>query len=91
MDEEKGIVILIEPRSHSDIACSTLCLPDKFARLCRIYNDLSKTNPRKKEKPDGTGDYYEIDLTLVLFFEGIELKAQVAWFEDVSEAACLSY
>ena len=58
--------------------------------LCTIEADLSQavvTHPQAK----GKGNFYRVDIDIILLFGRTELKAQVAWKENVSDLAYLLF
>ncbi|KAF6748629.1 hypothetical protein DFP72DRAFT_1014981 [Ephemerocybe angulata] len=57
--------------------------PDKFAEVCKVEADISTVTA--SEKKSATGEtYYQIEVAIVLLFGLTELKAQIAWKENVS-------
>ena len=57
---------------------------DNYTKLCTIEADLSQavvTEPKAK----GKGSVYKIYFDIILLFGKTELKAQVAWKENVSD------
>ena len=57
---------------------------DRYTKLCTIEIDLSHLPLSPRTKPAAAGVYYRLDYEIVLQFGLTELKAQVAWKEDVS-------
>ncbi|KAJ2917954.1 hypothetical protein MD484_g2428, partial [Candolleomyces efflorescens] len=56
---------------------------EMYSKLCQIFMDLSSLPYKTLPKVDSqAGVYYEIDYDYLLFYEGIELKAQMAWIEN---------
>lgn len=58
---------------------------DMFTTLCKVVADISQLNKDLKTK-QSQGDlppHYEISYDIVLSFGLTELKAQIAWKEDV--------
>ena len=57
---------------------------DNYTKLCTIDADLSRVPLLPKSKASGSGSFYRLDYDIVLLFGMTELKAQVAWKENVS-------
>jgi len=57
-----------------------------YSKLCQLHMDLSHLPFKTLPKYDGPGVYYEIQYEYLLFYHGVELKAQMAWRENVSQA-----
>jgi len=55
-----------------------------FTLPCHVEADLSSGAIRCWQKSDGSGVYYSANFDVVLLFGLTELKAQIAWDEDVS-------
>ena len=82
---------------YLSFVCSTLIdvllnffLLDNYTMLCTIEADLSQavvTHPQAKRK----GNFYRVDIDIILLFGRTELKAQVAWKENVSDLAYLLF
>jgi len=75
-------VIPTVPHDPSN-SCSTSCYTENFAKLCTIDIDLSNLPLRPLSKPLG-GRYYRLDYDIVLLFGLTELKALIAWKQNVS-------
>ncbi|KAJ2928088.1 hypothetical protein H1R20_g9021, partial [Candolleomyces eurysporus] len=57
--------------------------PEMYSKLCQIIMDLSYLPYKTLPKLDDQGGvYYEIDYDYILFYQGVELKAQMAWIEN---------
>ncbi|RXW25677.1 hypothetical protein EST38_g183 [Candolleomyces aberdarensis] len=57
--------------------------PEMYSKLCQIFMDLSYLPYKTLPKLDDQGGvYYEIDYDYLLFYQGVELKAQMAWLEN---------
>lgn len=54
-----------------------------FQTACRITADLPTTDILPSVKPGGTV-YYGIPFDIIVLFGQTELKAQIAWKENVS-------
>ena len=59
-------------------------MADNYKKLCTIRADLSRIPMIPQRKVTGGGIFYRVDYDLVLLFGMTELKAQVAWRENVS-------
>lgn len=57
---------------------------DNYTKLCTIEADLSRVPLAPRSKATGRGNFYRIDYDIILLFGMTELKAQVAWKENVS-------
>jgi len=57
--------------------------------LCAIEVDLSHLPLPPLSKPSGKGIYYRVDYEVILLFGLTELKAMVAWKENVSPVLVL--
>ncbi|TFK20843.1 hypothetical protein FA15DRAFT_624853 [Coprinopsis marcescibilis] len=57
---------------------------DNFTALCTIEVDLGKLTLQPRTDAQG-GVYFRLDYAIVLLFGSTELKAQIAWFENVSD------
>jgi len=63
---------------------STLAM---FTILCEVEADLSSCGAIiRRQKSDGSGVYYTASFDVVLLIGLTELKAQIAWDEDVSRS-----
>jgi hypothetical protein len=51
--------------------------------LCTIEADLSQAPVLTQPKATGTGSFYSVKYDIILLFGMTELKAQVAWKENV--------
>jgi hypothetical protein len=82
----------IEPGERSCITiqpilplAETISISDMYTKICSIEMDLSHlplvAQPRLNGEP---GMFYEIEYETVLMFGLTELKAQIAWKENVS-------
>ena len=68
----------------------SLYFADNYTKLCTIKADLSRaifTQP----KDGGKGSFLRVDYDIILLFGMTELKAQVAWKENVSGPHMLFY
>jgi hypothetical protein len=74
-------VILNVPRDPSN-SCSTSFFTENFAKICTIDIDLSNLPLSPLSKPFG-GRYYRLDYDIVLLFGLTELKALIAWKQNV--------
>ncbi len=65
---------------------------DKYSILCRITADTSVAAKSLKAQrcSDGTS-YYRLNLSVIMLFGMTELKAQLAWVEDVSCAVLMNH
>ena len=59
-----------------------------YTKLCTIEADLSGVPLLPQPKVAGQGSFYSVDCDIILLFGLTELKAQLAWQENVSR---LSY
>ena len=57
---------------------------DNYMKLCTIEADLSGVPLVPQPKVTGKGSFYEVNYDIILLFGMTELKAQVAWKENVS-------
>jgi len=57
---------------------------NNYTKLCTIEADLSRVPLVPRPKVTGQGSFYSIDCEIILLFGMTELKAQVAWKENVS-------
>jgi hypothetical protein len=57
---------------------------DNYTKLCTIEADLSRVPLVPRPKAVGKGTFYRVDYDIVLLFGMTELKALVAWKENVS-------
>lgn len=56
-----------------------------FTKLCIVEMDLSHIPLYPRSKTNGApGTFYYLGYDLVLFFSSVEMRAQIAWEEDVS-------
>ena len=53
-------------------------------KLCTIEADLSRVPLLPRPKARGEGSFYRVDYDIILLFGITELKAQIAWNENVS-------
>ena len=58
--------------------------------LCTIEADHSRVPSLPRRKVTGKGSYYKVKFDIVLLFGMTELKAQMAWKENVSGFICYS-
>lgn len=80
LDSEPGISSSQTHECHSSHSNSGM-----YSKLCEIVMDMSRVPYKTMRKEDGQrGKYYEIDYDYVLYYHGVELKAQMAWCENVS-------
>ena len=63
---------------------SLIFYADNYTKLCTIEADLSRVPLHPKPKATGKGTFYRVDYDIVLLFGMTELKALVAWKENVS-------
>ena len=70
------------PRDPSN-SCSTSFYTENFAKICTIDIDLSRLPLNPLSKPFGGGRYYRLDYDIVLLFGLTELKALIAWKQNV--------
>ena len=61
-----------------------------YTKLCTIEADLSGVPLLPQPKAVGQGTYYSVDYDFVLLLGMTELKAQIAWRENVSVSFILS-
>ena len=59
-------------------------MADNFSELCTIEADLSRVPMLPRSKVTGGGIFYRVEYDIVLLFGMTELKAQLAWKENVS-------
>jgi len=71
--------ILCEPSNN----CWTCFYTENFAELCTIDIDLSNLPLSPLSKRFGSRRYYRLDYDIVLFWGQTELKALIAWKENV--------
>ncbi|KAJ3530024.1 hypothetical protein NMY22_g8745 [Coprinellus aureogranulatus] len=58
---------------------------ENYIKLCTIGVDVSHLPIKSRPKENGgTGTYWRVDLTYVLCFSAVELRAHVAWIEEAS-------
>ena len=55
-----------------------------YTKLCTIQADLSGVPLLPQPKVAGQGSFYSVDCDIILLFGLTELKAQLAWQENVS-------
>ena len=58
-----------------------------YTKLCTIEADLSGVPLLPQPKAVGHGTYYSVDYDFVLLLGMTELKAQIAWRENVSNSS----
>jgi hypothetical protein len=59
--------------------------------LCTVHADTSKIAKTLQRKLGFSGVYYRLDLEVILSFGLTEVKAQIAWVENVSlQASCVT-
>jgi hypothetical protein len=63
---------------------------EKYFVLCTVHADTSNIAEALKPQQGKSGTYYRLDFEMVLSFGLTELKAQIAWFENVSAHPLLS-
>ena len=61
-----------------------LIFPENYTKLCTIEADLSRVPLLPRPKATGNGIFYSVNYDIILLFGMTELKAQVAWTENVS-------
>ena len=66
------------------VSLMSLYIAEHYTQLCTIQADLSGVPMLSQPKATGTGTFYKIHYDLVLLFGLTELKAQLAWKENVS-------
>jgi hypothetical protein len=59
-------------------------LSDDFSVLCRVHADTSRVVSTLLPRHEKLGPYYTLEIDAVLSFGVTELKAQIAWEENVS-------
>jgi len=74
------LVTFIFPPGFSN---NILSPPPENYKVCTIDVNLAQLPTTKLSKPSGHGHYYRIDYEIVLLFGLTELKAMVAWKENV--------
>jgi hypothetical protein len=62
----------------------SLYFSDNYTQLCSIEADFSQVPLLPQSKATGTGSVYIIEFEIILLFGTTELKAQIAWKENVS-------
>ena len=62
---------------------------DNYTILCNIEADLSRALILTLPKASGKADFYRLDYDKILLFGTTELKAQIAWKENVSRLQLL--
>ena len=60
-------------------------MSDNYTKLCTIDADLSGVPMLSLPKATGAGSFYRVDYDIILLFGMTELKAQIAWNENVSD------
>ena len=63
---------------------SLIFYADNYTKLCTIEADLSGVPLLPRPKVIGQGSFYSVDCEVVILFGMTELKAQIAWMENVS-------
>ena len=53
-------------------------------KLCTIEADISRIPMLHRPKATGKGNFCRVDYEIILLFGMTELKAQIAWKENVS-------
>ena len=66
-------------------------MPDNYTKLCTIDADLSGVPMLSLPKATGAGSFYRVDYDIILLFGMTELKAQIAWNENVSDLSYISF
>jgi hypothetical protein len=66
------------------VSSMNLYITDNYTQLCTIEADLSGVPLLPQPKARGKGTFYRLDYDMVLLFGMTELKAQLAWKENVS-------
>jgi len=64
---------------------------ENYTKLCTLEVDFSQLPVIYQRKVSGEGMYYRIDYDIVLLFGLTELKAMVAWKENVGPFSILLY
>ena len=59
-------------------------MADNYTQLCTIEVDLSRVPLVPQAKATGKGSFYRLNYEIILLFGMTELKAQIAWKENVS-------
>ena len=60
-----------------------LLYSENYTKLCTIDIDLSRVPLTPRTKINGGGSFYRLDYDIVLLFGLTELKAHIAWKENV--------
>jgi hypothetical protein len=63
-----------------------LLFVDDFHEVCTVKANLSNVPIPTRYGSQG-GQYYEVDIDVILLFGATELKAQIAWKENVSRSS----
>ncbi|KIY44179.1 hypothetical protein FISHEDRAFT_52475, partial [Fistulina hepatica ATCC 64428] len=63
----------------------TLLIVDKYVVRCQVGADTSKIVKVERRRDDGH-IYYKIEFSIVIFFGLTEMKAQIAWKENMSNS-----
>jgi len=58
-------------------------MPDMYSILCYVEADLSHIQKKAKTSPVDKGRYYQIVYDVVLLLGLTEMKAYIAWKENV--------
>ena len=61
---------------------------DNYTKLCTIEVNLSRAHVLTQPKATGKGSFCTIEIGIILLFGMTELRAQVAWKENVSGFIC---
>ena len=63
-----------------------MTLAEYFYDACEVTADLGSFKQHLKPRQGGRGEYYRFELDVVLLFGLTELKAQIAWMENVGDS-----
>jgi hypothetical protein len=66
----------------SDMILIYYIILDNYHEVCTVKADLSKVPTSACHGSSGV--YYELTADIIMLFGATELKAQIAWMEDVS-------
>ena len=66
------------------INISNLIYPENYSKVCYIEVDLSHVKLDKQRNVQTKKKFYTVQYSIVLLFGMMELKAQIAWTENVS-------
>jgi len=80
-DQDPGTSSDLYPEATDADPCPSIA---NFRKLCRIETDLSHLPYKVLIQENKKSVYYQMEYDTVLFYQGVELKAQMAWKEQVS-------